>query len=72
MRLIDDLLATLPDGDVLDVCIGLNWTAVTVQVGDHMRCGLASTLAGPHSHSAEPNVPQAGQMHALSARELAP
>ena len=71
MQLVDDLLAALPDGDVLDVCIGLHWTAVTVQIGDHMRCGLASTVTGPHNHSANPDVPQAGQLHALSARERA-
>jgi uncharacterized protein (DUF4213/DUF364 family) len=71
MRLLDGLLAALPDGDVLDVCVGLHWTAVIVRIGDQTRCGLASTLAAPHNHSAEPDVPQAGHLHTLSARELA-
>jgi uncharacterized protein (DUF4213/DUF364 family) len=71
MKLLDDLLATLPDGEVLDVCVGLHWTAVVVQENGQRRCGLASTLAAPHNHSAEPDVPQAGQLHTLSALELA-
>ena len=33
MKLLDDLLAALPDGDVLDVCVGLHWTAVVARVG---------------------------------------
>jgi uncharacterized protein (DUF4213/DUF364 family) len=71
MPLLDDLLATLPDGDVLDVCIGLHWTAVTVQVGGEVRCGLASTLTVPHRHSAEPDMPHAGHLHTQPALELA-
>jgi uncharacterized protein (DUF4213/DUF364 family) len=71
MRLVDELLAALPDGEVLDVCIGLHWTAVVVHVGDQTRCGLASTLTTPHHHFPEPDVPLAGQLHTLSARELA-
>lgn len=71
MKLLDELLAALPDGEVLDVCIGLHWTAVVVRVSDQIRCGLASTLVAPHDHSAEADVPQAGQLHTLSALALA-
>jgi uncharacterized protein (DUF4213/DUF364 family) len=71
MRLLDELLAALPDGEVREVCVGLHWTAVVVQIGDQTRCGLASTLAAPHNHSAEPDVPRAGHLHTLSALELA-
>jgi uncharacterized protein (DUF4213/DUF364 family) len=71
MKLLDELLAALPDGEVLDVCIGLHWTIVVVQIGDQTRCGLASTLAAPHDHSAEPDIPQAGHLHTLSALALA-
>ncbi len=71
MKLLDKLLVALPDGEVLDVCVGLHWTAVVVRVSDQTRCGLASTLAAPHNHSAEPDIPQAGQLHTLSALELA-
>jgi len=71
MKLLDELLATLSDGEVLDVCIGLHWTAVVVQANGQRRCGLASTLSAPHNHSAEPDVPPAGQLHTLSSLELA-
>jgi uncharacterized protein (DUF4213/DUF364 family) len=71
MTLLDDLLAALPDGEVLDVCLGLHWTAVVVRSEAHTRCGLASTVAVPHRHSADPDVPQAGQLQTLSALELA-
>jgi uncharacterized protein (DUF4213/DUF364 family) len=71
MTLLDKLLAALPDGEVHEVCIGLHWTAVVVQIGDQVRCGLASTLTAPHRHSAEPDVPLAGQLHTRPARELA-
>jgi uncharacterized protein (DUF4213/DUF364 family) len=71
MKLLDDLLATLPDGDVLDVCIGLHWTAVVARSNGQVCCGLASTLAAPHSHSAESDVPHAGHLHTLSVLELA-
>ncbi len=66
-----DLLATLPDAEVLDVCIGLHWTAVVVLAEGQKRCGLASTLTGPYAHSAEPDVPQAGELHTLSGLALA-
>jgi uncharacterized protein (DUF4213/DUF364 family) len=47
MKLLGDLLAELPNGEVLDVCIGLHWTAVVVQINGQRRCGLASTLMAP-------------------------
>lgn len=71
MKLLEDLLAALPAGDVLDVSIGLHWTAVVVQVNGERRCGLASTLPVRHHHSPEPEVAQAGQLHTLAARDLA-
>jgi uncharacterized protein (DUF4213/DUF364 family) len=71
MKLLDDLLAALPDGEVLDVCLGLHWTAVLVRSTGQVRCGLASTSVALHNHSAEPDVAQAGQLHTLSALELA-
>ena len=71
MKLLDELLANLPDGEVLDVCIGLHWTAVVIQENGQKRCGLASTLVAHQHHSKEPDVPQAGQLHKQSALELA-
>jgi uncharacterized protein (DUF4213/DUF364 family) len=70
MRLIDELLATLPEGRVAQVNIGLHWTAVVVEVDDQQRCGLASTLHNDHQHGV-PDVPQAGELESLSALDLA-
>jgi uncharacterized protein (DUF4213/DUF364 family) len=71
MSLIEELLATLPDGQVNDVRIGLHWTAVVVTVNGQRQCGLASTLGGSHEHTGEPDVPQAGHLHTFAALELA-
>ncbi len=69
-KLIDDLLDTLHDGEAAHICIGLHWTAVVMQVNGQRICGLASTLRGGHEHGL-PDVPQAGHLEAMSARELA-
>ena len=71
MNLIKDLLENLPDGEVIDVRVGLHWTAVVLEQGGVRRCGLASTLFGGHGHRTEPDVPQAGRLEAFSGRELA-
>ncbi len=72
MKIIDELLATLPDSPVLDLRVGVFWTAVVVNVGGQQRCGLASTLRrGGHHHGAGPEVPEAGQLLEYSARALA-
>jgi len=71
MGLTENLLNVLPDGKVLDVCIGLHWTAVIVEVEGRRQCGLASTVAEEHQHGREPDVPEAGHLLDLSANELA-
>ena len=71
MKLLDELLSTLPDCEVRDVCLGLHWTAVLVALNGELRCGLASTFAPRHHHSPEPEITQAGQLHTLSALALA-
>lgn len=68
--LLDDLLATLTDGTVLDVSVGCLWTAVTVDVDGRRRCGLAATLGGEVVHG-QPVVRQAGHLTEQDARELA-
>jgi uncharacterized protein (DUF4213/DUF364 family) len=70
LGILDDLLATLPDGRVANVNIGLHWTAVVVEVDGKLRCGLASTLHTDHHHGM-PDVPRAGELETLSALELA-
>jgi uncharacterized protein (DUF4213/DUF364 family) len=73
MKLIDDLLATLPDGPVRLVQVGAFWTAVVVEAGGQRRCGLASTLRDGHDHhyGGGPAVRDAGRLMEQSARELA-
>jgi uncharacterized protein (DUF4213/DUF364 family) len=70
MRLIDDLLDTLPNGRICDVRIGLHWTAVVAEADGIRRCGLASTLIDGHEHGVV-DVPQAGQLETFSALDLA-
>jgi uncharacterized protein (DUF4213/DUF364 family) len=65
------ILETLPEGRVADVRMGLHWTAVVAEVGGERRCGLASTLTGPHEHDGRPPVPLAGELESLTAYELA-
>jgi uncharacterized protein (DUF4213/DUF364 family) len=69
-NLIETVLATLPDGDCVQVCIGLRWTAVVLDVQGELRCGLASTFRSVHEHG-EPDVPQAGLLEKMSGIELA-
>lgn len=67
----DDILTTLPDGCVLDVRMGLNWTVVVVEIDSGVRCGLASTLRGDHKHTGEPTIQRAGNLIGGSALDLA-
>lgn len=70
-RILNDLFNTLLDGHVLQVLIGLHWTAVVAAVDGEQRCGLASTLSTPYHIHGEADVPQAGQLADMSARALA-
>ena len=65
------ILNTLLEHPVVDIRIGLNWTAVVVKKEDHQQCGLASTLSEDHHHSGEPTVPEPGRLESNSALELA-
>jgi uncharacterized protein (DUF4213/DUF364 family) len=72
VKLFYDLLAALPDGPVKDVRVGAFWTGVVVEVADHTRCGLASTMRGEgHHHGGGPAVQEAGQLMEQGARDLA-
>lgn len=70
MKLITDLINTLPDGKVIHVNIGLHWTAVLVEVSSGRQCGLASTLHDEHCHGV-PDIPEAGKLEQFSSLELA-
>jgi uncharacterized protein (DUF4213/DUF364 family) len=71
MKLLKKILSDLPDGDVVDVRIGLHWTAVVMEVDGKLRCGLSSTLESPHEHGGDPQVPQASQLATHTGRVLA-
>lgn len=71
MELLDNLLDTLPDGEVHKVQIGLHWTAVVAVIDGEKRCGLASTLGGDHEHHGVPDVPEAGSLETFTGKELA-
>jgi uncharacterized protein (DUF4213/DUF364 family) len=70
MDLLNKLLTTLPDGRVVQVSIGLHWTAVLTEVENQLRCGLATTIHAEHCHGVL-DVPQAGKLENQSALELA-
>ncbi|MCA9977919.1 MAG: DUF364 domain-containing protein [Anaerolineales bacterium] len=70
MKVIDELLAVVPDGETVSVTIGMHWTAVVLNVAGEQRCGLASTLMGNRPHG-EVDVPLAGSLEQMAGRELA-
>ncbi|MCI0474904.1 MAG: DUF4213 domain-containing protein, partial [Anaerolineales bacterium] len=72
MNAIDNLLTTLPDGQIRDVRVGAFWTAVVAETNGELRCGLASTLRDEeHHYSNAPAIRDAGALAQRSARELA-
>jgi len=71
MTLLSAIIDTLPDRKVLEVRIGLHWTAVVVDIDGTPRCGLASTVVSAHEHGQDSQIPQAGQLEQFSALELA-
>jgi uncharacterized protein len=70
-RILMDLLDELPDFRVMDVCVGVHWTAVVAEVAGVLRCGLASTLANGTGHTGETGLPHAGRLLELDGRTLA-
>jgi uncharacterized protein (DUF4213/DUF364 family) len=70
--LFSRLLPTLPNGKILDVHMGLYWTAVLAEVDGQTRCGLAATVGDEsHHYTTDPAVAHAGHLTELPARELA-
>jgi uncharacterized protein (DUF4213/DUF364 family) len=70
MTILDELINTALDGDVINVCIGMHWTAVVAESSNGLKCGLASTAFMGHSHTSEPDVPEAGYLEQKSGSEL--
>jgi uncharacterized protein (DUF4213/DUF364 family) len=71
LTLADEILSTLPDGEVQKVRIGTHWTAVVLETKKGKKCGLASTMAETHEGRRGPDIPEAGHLERFSGRELA-
>jgi uncharacterized protein len=76
--LIVDLLAQTQEraatATLVDVCIGVHWTLVTLEIAGAIRAGLASTLSGSgegHTHGTRAPISDAGQLLAWPIPELA-
>jgi uncharacterized protein (DUF4213/DUF364 family) len=70
--LFNRLLPTLPEGKIINIHMGLYWTAVLAEVAGEIRCGLAATVGDDsHHYTTEPSVSRAGYLTELSSRELA-
>lgn len=68
----DQLLPTLPDGNLLSVQVGLYWTAVVLDVDGEIRCGLAGTQGdNSHPYTNQASILEAGNLLKRSARDLA-
>jgi uncharacterized protein (DUF4213/DUF364 family) len=66
-RILDHLIESAFDSQIVKVLIGLHWIAV---VADGQRCGLASTLyPGEHKHG-HTDITQAGKLADLSGSDL--
>lgn len=69
---LDELLDSVPDGQVCDVRVGAFWTAVVAEVAGTRCCGLASNLhRGGHVHGPAVTVGEAGALTERTGRELA-
>jgi uncharacterized protein (DUF4213/DUF364 family) len=72
MKIFNELISSLPGGQVVTVDIGLFWTAVCVESGGALHCGLAATLFNAEfEHARLPAVEEAGRLEQRPALELA-
>ena len=71
-NLFDQLLSTLPNGRVISVNIGANWTAVVVDINGETRCGLAASMNDASNSVTKLPVPlDTGNLIDLVANDLA-
>ena len=69
---IDDLLASIPDGVVRDVRVAAFWTAVVAETDGKRQCGPAALLhRAAHCHERGTGVTRAGHLLERSAPALA-
>jgi uncharacterized protein len=71
MDILSMLLADLPDLQVLEVRIGVHWTAVVADLDGKQQVGLAATLHEGHNHTREADIQPAGELTRLGSRQLA-
>ena len=71
MKIIEDVISTLTDAKVIDVHMGLHWTAVIVEKDGIQVCGLSSIAKKDHHMEGGPDVALAGKLSSLSALDLA-
>jgi uncharacterized protein len=72
LDVLSALIASLPDGRVQRVHMGLLWTAVIVVVDGVPRCGLAATLRTENrSPDGQPDVRLSGRLASLPSHDLA-
>jgi uncharacterized protein (DUF4213/DUF364 family) len=71
VKIASEIVSNLPNGRLLEVRLGLHWTAVVAEVDGERRCGLASTETEERPHGAPPDIPSPGALEKMAARELA-
>lgn len=72
MELFHRIISTLEDGEVVDVSVGIFFSAVTVRQNGRLRCGLSATMTNPDlEYKRQPMVNDAGGLERFTARELA-
>jgi uncharacterized protein (DUF4213/DUF364 family) len=71
VKILKEIIETLPQGKILEVRQGLHWTVVVVETEGVVQSGLASTLTSADEDHTVPDVPLAGQITDLPAQEVA-
>lgn len=71
MTIINELLATLPDGSVQNICLGDHSAAVVVETESGRQCGLASRLRERNGYNADQLAKDQARFQGHSALALA-
>jgi uncharacterized protein (DUF4213/DUF364 family) len=71
VTIASEILSSLPQGRLVEVRLGLHWTAVVAEVAGELRCGLASTLSEALPHGSGPEIPAPGELERMSAGDMA-
>lgn len=71
MAIVGDLLKEILEGRIVEVHIGVHWTAVVAEIAGEVRCGLAATPEARHGHTGQAEVPMAGRVETMAGKELA-